>query len=60
MAPETINMLPAVLLGIMVALTLFLLPHLNDETAHRRSEEPREQQGEKPEEPGRKASGDGR
>lgn len=43
MAPETINMLPAVLLGIMVALTLFLLPHLNDDTPHRRYDEPRDE-----------------
>lgn len=42
MAPETINMLPAVLLGVMVALTLFLLPHLNDETP-RRNDEPRDE-----------------
>lgn len=33
------NMLPVVLLGVMVALTLIFLPHLHDDTP-RRSDDP--------------------
>jgi hypothetical protein len=48
MGIEATNLLPAVLLGIMIALTLILLPRLNDETTRRRDEPPAEDKARRP------------
>jgi cell division septation protein DedD len=48
MSATVTNMIPVVLLGIMVALTLIFLPHLNDDPP-RRPDEP--QADEAPERP---------
>lgn len=42
MGVETTNLFPAVFLGITIALTLILLPRLNDESLRRRDEPPPE------------------
>jgi hypothetical protein len=38
---ELINLFPSILLGLMIVLTLILLPLLNDEHPRRRDDEPR-------------------
>lgn len=38
---ELINLFPTILLGVMIVLTLILLPLLNDEAAPRRDERQR-------------------
>jgi hypothetical protein len=40
-------MIPVVLLGIMVALTLIFLPYLNDDSPSRRPDEPQEETKER-------------
>lgn len=43
MSAAATNMIPVVLLGIMVALTLIFLPYLNDDSSSRRPDEPQEE-----------------
>lgn len=40
MSVELTNTLPTILLGLMIALTLVLLPRLNDDPARRRDDAP--------------------
>jgi hypothetical protein len=40
MSVELTNTLPTIMLGLMIALTLVLLPRLNDDATRRRDEPP--------------------